>query len=729
MRLARFAGIALAAVSLHAPVAHAAGGEIGEWALCPIEPRTPVPRYGDHLVHIHADRAFLNPRGVSRLEGRVQLTRGDQTLLSDAIDFDNATQLAVSPGPLTLETPDLKINGQHGRYNFGGQTGTLDLARYHLYPAHAHGEASRIRRLGPDRTALSQATYSTCPIGHRAWQLSASDVHLDQHDDIGTARNVLIRFKGVPILYTPYLSFPLSNRRKSGLLPPVIGQTTNAGFQYQQPIYWNIAPQADATLTPEIFSSRGFGLGTQLRYLGTRSYSELNTNYLPHDRLYGGARYLFSFRQHANPTDDLSTYVDYNRVSDPNYFNDLGTTLRNVDTTFLGQGAGMSYYGGDWSLSAMGQQYQVLDPALPASAAPYAILPQVDFNARIPTPGDRLRLSLRSQWSRFERPGSVTGNRLDLMPTARLPLSGAAWFLTPAVSYRYTAYQLQNQLPGDPAAPSRSLPIASLDGGLYFERSAGAHTLQTLEPRLFYLYVPYRNQQALPVFDTTAFPLTFSQMFADNRFVGPDRVSNANQLTAALTTRFINTDTGRELMSASLGQIFYFQPQLVTLPGQPVDTARRSDYVSQLNVAIARNWWANAGINLNPTTHVVDTATFNAQYRVSQDQLINLGYQFYRQQYDQASVSLAWPITQRWQIATSLSYSPQAKRLLQAFAGIQYDTCCWAFRLLAQRYLTTLNGSYNEGISFELVLKGLGNLGTPIGTYLQRTIPDYVPPA
>ncbi|AOU98810.1 hypothetical protein BI364_13295 [Acidihalobacter yilgarnensis] len=729
MRLRPLAGIALAMAMLHAAGAWAAGGEIGEWALCPLEPRIPVPRYGDDLVHVLADRALLDPHGVSRLEGRVQLTRGDQTLLSNALNFNNDTQLAVSPGPLTLETPDMKVAGGHGHYDFGHQTGTIDLARYHLYPAHARGEAASIHRLGPARTALSQATYSTCPIGHRAWQLSASEVHLNQAAGVGTARDVLIRFKGVPILYTPYLSFPLSNHRKSGLLPPVIGQTTNAGFQYQQPIYWNIAPQADATFTPEIFSTRGFGLGTQLRYLGTRSRSELNTNYLPYDRLFGGSRYLFSFRQQASPAQNLSTYIDYSRVSDPNYFNDLGTTLRNVDTTFLGQGAGMSYYGDRWSLSTIAQQYQVLDPALPANAAPYAILPQIDFNAHLPTPADGLQISLRSQWSRFVRPGSVIGNRLDLMPTARLPLSGAAWFLTPTMSYRYTAYRLQNQIPGEPANPTRSLPIASLDGGLYFERTAGAHTLQILEPRLFYLYVPYQNQQALPIFDTTSFPLSFSQMFTDNRFVGADRVSNANQLTAAVTTRFINTDTGNELMSASIGQIFYFQPRLVTLPGQPVDTAQRSDYVSQINVAIARNWWANAGINLNPTTHTVDTATFNAQYRLSQDQLINLGYQYYRNQYDQASLSFAWPLTRHWQLATSLSYSPQDKRMLQAFAGVQYDTCCWALRLLAQRYLTTLNGSYNEGISFELVLKGLGNLGTPIGTYLQRTIPDYVPPA
>lgn len=701
----------------------------GEWDLCPIETPPTVPRYGDDLIHVLADRAFLNPRGVSRLEGHVQLTRGDQTLLSETLDFDNATQLAVSPGPLTLETPDMRLTGASGQYDLARQTGSLDLAQYRLFPAHAHGQAARIDRQGPGRTALKRATYSTCPIGRRAWQLSASEVHLDQAEDEGTARNVLIRFKGVPILYTPYLSFPLSNRRKSGLLPPMVGQSSNTGFLYRQPIYWNIAPQADATFTPEYFATRGFGLGTQLRYLSPHSRSELNTDYIPYDRQFGGARYLLSLRQQANPLPRLSTYIDYNRVSDPNYFNDFGTTLQNVDTTFLGQGAGASYGGEDWSLSAFAQRYQLLDPSLPASAAPYAILPQINLDAHLPYTPDRLQFSVQTQWARFTRPDSVIGNRLDVLPSVRLPLSGPYWFLTPQVAYRYTAYQLQNQLPGDPTTPSRSLPIASLDSGLYFERNAGAHTLQILEPRLFYLYVPYRDQQALPIFDTTVFPLTFSQLFADNRYIGADRVSNADQLTAAVTTRFVDTDTGRQLMSASLGQIFYFQPQQVALPGQPLDAAKRSDYVSQLNVAIANHWWTTAGINLNPTTHQIDTGNLVAQYRLAQNRLVNVGYQYYRGQYDQISLSLAWPLTRHWQFAGSWSYSPQTRQMLQAFAGLQYDSCCWAFRLLAQRYLTTLNGSYNEGISFELVLKGLGNLGSPIGTYLQRTIPDYVPPA
>ncbi|WP_455380978.1 LPS-assembly protein LptD [Acidihalobacter prosperus] len=711
------------------PSAIAAGNPPGEWALCPLSPRLPVPSYQDGLVHIFADHSFLSPKGISRLEGHVQLTRGNQTVWSNVLHFNNSTQIAVSPGPFTLESPDMMLLGEHGFYDFGHQTGKIILAHYHLYPTHARGQASRINRQGPSQTTLHQATYSTCPMGHRAWQLSASKVHLNQADEVGTAHNVVIRFKGIPILYTPYLTFPLSNRRKTGLLPPVIGQSSNTGFEYRQPIYWNIAPQADATFTPEIFGKRGFGLGAQFRYLTPRSHSQITTNYLPDDRVYGGARYLFSVRQRTHPVNDLSTFIDYNRVSDPNYFNDLGNTLRNLDTTSLGQSAGINYFGKDWTLSAITRHYQILDPSLAANDKPYALLPQIGFNAHAPIPTDRLQLNLHSQWSRFERPDSIVGNRLDLMPSISLPLSGPAWYLTPSVAYRYTAYRLSNQPPGISNHLTRSLPIASLNGGVYFERNIGTHTLQIVEPRFYYLYVPYRNQQALPVFDTTEFPLNFAQMFTDNRFIGPDRVSNANQITAAITTRFINADTGRDELGASLGQIFYFQPQRVTLPGYPLNTAKRSDYVSRIDMAITRNWWANASVNLTPQTHRVDTAAFNAQYRLSRHQLINVGYHFYRDQYNQATFSMAWPITRHWQIATSLSYSPQDRQMIQAFAGAQYDTCCWALRVLGQRYLTTLNGRYNEGIFFQLILKGLGNLGSRIGTYLQRTIPDYAPPA
>ena len=705
----------------------AAGLPTYDWQLCPAPARPTLPHYGDDLVHVLADKAFLKQDGVSELLGSVQITRGDQTLLSNALSFDNRTQEATSSGPLTLETPTMLIQGGSGRFNLGQRSGDLNDTRYQYYPAHAQGRAGHIERKSPSLTTLTHTTYSTCPIGHETWVLSASSLRLDQKADQGVAHNVVLRFKNVPILYTPYLSFPTSNKRKSGLLPPTIGESTNSGFEYRQPIYWNIAPQADATFTPQILTRRGVGLGAEARYLTPKSYSVLEGNYLPNDKLYGNSRWLYAFHQQATPLPGLSTHINYNRVSDNAYFNDLGNSLDVSSTTELERSADATYSTANWNLTTRVQKYQILDPTLSTSDLPYERLPQITFNGWLPDNPLGLQTTLNTDWTRFERRDSVTGSRLGATPGLRLPLTGAAWFLTPAVKYRYTSYHLQDQAPGTSATPTLSLPIASLDAGLYFERSAGTHTLQTLEPRIYYLYVPYRNQQNLPVFDTTLNDFSFSQLFSDNRFSGGDRVGDANQLSLALTTRFINADTGTEKLSASLGQILYFRPRKVTLPGDPVETQHRSDYAGQVNAALAEHWNATADMTYNPYSHVLDSAYLGAQYHLDRQRLINVGYQFRRGDVDQSDISFIWPLSPHWQAAARWNFSVRDGRVLDAFAGLQYNSCCWAARVLARRYVTSTGGKYNSGVYFELVLKGLGNLGNPIGSYLQRTIPDYAP--
>lgn len=697
------------------------------WHLCPAMKRPVLPRYGDNLVHVLADRAFLQRDGVSRLLGNVQITRGDQTLLSQALTFDNRTQEAVSPGPLTLETPQMQVKGASGNFNLGRHSGNISQTRYRYYPAHAQGRAAHIARKSQTLTTLTRATYSTCPIGHQVWVLSASRVRLDSKTEQGVAHNVVLRFKNVPILYTPYMSFPLSNKRKSGLLPPTFGDSSNSGFEYRQPIYWNIAPQADATFTPEILTRRGVGLGAEFRYLSPHSYSVLNGNYLPHDQLYGSSRWLLAFHQRAQPLPGLSTHINYNRVSDNAYFNDLGNSMDVSSTTELPRSASASYSAANWKLSTLFQKYQTLDPTLTTSQLPYALVPQITFNSWLPANALNLQGTLDTTWTRFLRQDSVSGGRLNVTPGVRLPLTGQAWFLTPALKYRYTDYNLHNQAPGSPAQPSLSVPIASLDGGLYFERMAGPNTLQTLEPRIYYLYVPYRNQQNLPVFDTTLNDFSFSQLFSDNRFSGGDRVGDANRLSLAVTTRLLNARTGAQQLSASIGQILYFSPRRVTLPGNPVATRHRSDYAGQATIALARRWNLTSDMTYNPYDHTVDTAYLGAQYHLDHQHLVNVGYQFRRGAVDQTDVSIVWPLNPHWQVAARWNYSVRDARTLDAFAGLQYDSCCWAARVLARRYVTSINGKYNNGIYFELVLKGLGNLGNSIGSYLQRTIPYYAP--
>lgn len=721
-RLGRYLLLGLAFTPLFA---QAAGFGASGWKLCPPMKQPSVPVYGDRLIHVLADQAFLKANGASNLRGNVIISRGDQSLLSNDIIYNSRSSVAVSISKVTLETPSLKIQAASGQFNLAKRTGKLNDVRYQYYPAHAQGKAREVERKDNTLTTLTDATYSTCPIGHEAWVLSASSLRLNQKADVGTARNVTLRFKGVPILYSPWLSFPLSKKRKSGLLTPLFGESSNSGFIYKQPIYWNIAPWVDATFTPQLYSKRGVAMGTQFRYLTTHSYSVVNGNYLPHDRQTNHSRWFYSMQQHTEPLPGLSTRIDYSRVSDDAYFNDLVDPLTGGTTTQLKQSFNGVYRTPYWKLGTQFLKYQILDPTLTTNELPYEKLPEITFSGQLPATPGALQASLNSRLTNFQRPDSVTGWRANITPTLRLPLSGSAWFATPTLKYYYIGYRLNNQTPGSPSAPSLNVPSFSLDSGLYFDRNVGTRWIQTLEPRAYYLYVPYRNQQNLPVFDTSLNDFSYSQLFSDNRFSGGDRVGDANQLSLALTTRLIDASTGKERLSASIGQIFYFRSRRVTLPGEPVATQRRSDYAGRLRLALAQHWEGHASATFDPYSGKFDTAYYGLQYHLDPQRLINVGYQLNRGTTNQVNVSFLWPITPRWQSASRVDYSLRERRILDAFVGLQYNSCCWAARVLARRYINTVTGTYNNGIYFELVLKGLGGLGNSIGTYIQRNIPAY----
>ncbi len=724
-----FAGISslLTGLELLAIPAHAHTPLSMNRKLCPLKPGLEVPIYPGKRIHAKANQVTLKRHGISVLTGRAQISEGNQTLLSDRIEYNQQTEEAFTPLAVTLKTPQMWLHGQRGRFNLASHIGTLAGVRYRYNPTHAQGVANRADLRGRSLTILRDATYSACPVGREAWSLAATKVRLDHKTDIGTARNVVLYFQGLPILYTPYLSFSLSRKRKSGLLPPMVGESSTSGFIYRQPIYWNIDPQADATFTPEIFGRRGVGLDTQFRYLSPHADTVTQGNYLPQDRTYGASRWLYSFNQKTNPLPGWQTHINYNRASDDNYFTDLGNQFTSANVTLLQQNAAASYQAPHWSFNARVEKYQNLNPLLGPAQVPYQLLPQLNFHGWLPAQPFGLQFSDRVQWTRFLRSDSVTGTRLIMTPEINLPLSGAYGFLTPTLRYRFIKDHLTNQSTGNSASPALGIPMFSIHGGLYFERYLRGDLIQTLEPEAYYLYAPYRNQQDLPVFDTITNIFSYSRLFADNRFAGGDRVGDANQLSLALTTRIINTDTGEERLRASIGQILYFRSRKVTLHGTPAQTAHRSDYAGRLFVNINENWNATASLAYNPYNRLFNYAYNGVQYHLSHQQLINLGYQFNRGRINQSDMSFIWPLNAHWQAAGRWDYSLQNHRTLDVFAGLEYDSCCWAVHFLARRYVTTVHGQYANAFYFELVLKGLGNLGNSIGTYLQRTIPYYAP--
>ncbi len=693
--------------------------------------QVPVPRpvpsvSGGGRIDIFARRADLVRDGLTRFSGGVIAHRGDQQLEARQTTYQQSKNQFQANGDVRYFNNGFSITATRARMNLAHDTGDLYQTRYWLPARHGRGKARRIELENRERARLHQADYTTCPPGNTDWIMRARTLTLDRSTGQGIARDMVLHFKGVPFLYLPYLRFPITDARLSGFLFPGFGITSGTGTDLRLPYYWNIAPNRDATLTPRIMSRRGLMLESQFRYRNRYNHGEIQLNYLPHDALTGRKRMLFSWQHQGAPTAGWSTNINYHYVSDAHYFNDLGSNLNTTNTVYLERRADLSYNSADWSLLTRMQGFQTL-----SGPRPYARLPQITLNYLRPQPDNQLHYLLSAEAVRFTRAGlGPVGTRFDLQPGVSLPLRANYGFLEPRLILRHTQYWLAHTQPGQRDVLTRDLPLFSIDSGLYFERDTHLGTTpmrQTLEPRLYYLYVPYRNQSALPVFDTALYTFSFARMFRDNRFSGADRVGDANQLTAALTTRMLRRADGSEWLSASLGQTFYFSHHRVTLPGALPETRGNSALVGNLSWHPSRAWRLNANVQWDPAQRRTNSGNASIQYRSGAERIINLAYHYNRTLLENADLSFIWPLGARWHAFASWQYSLRDRLTQEQLLGVQYDSCCWGLRLLSRRYLNALDGTTSRAIYLELQLRGLSSLGDHkrIGGLLERGILGY----
>jgi len=608
--------------------------------------------------------------------------------------------------------------------------GVADNVQYQLLSSRGNGMASQAIMLDQDRDKLHDVTYSTCDLHNRVWEIEAKTLTMDRDEGIGRAHDVTMRVKGVPFLWLPYMRFPIDDRRQTGFLYPSFGKRSRAGFFVSIPFYWNIAPNYDATFTPIWYADRGGMLDSQVRWLTSTSKGELNLDYMPHDKVAGRNRgYLTLVNQTALPW-DLRWNTAIARATDKAWFQDFGENLVTSRAVQLHSSSYVSGSGDWWNAGVGADWYQIVTPGIPDRAAAYRRLPRLYFNADRPIGGPGgPEWGINSEAVRFVKPEAVGGDRFDFYPYLAWPLQGAAWFLRPEVGVRYTAYNLPQPVArGDGDHPTRTTPIFDVDAGLIFERDVhlfGSDYTQTLEPRAYYLRVPYRNQDDLPLFDTRYLTFDFWQLFTTNSFSGADRQMNANNLSLALTTRFLDQN-GVEKLSAGIGQIRYFDPQRVTLRrgGKAVDYSG-SNYVANLTIALNDNWRLTTSQQWNPNTDETDVSTVGLQRRLWGDGIVNLDYRYRRDLIEQASMTAEVPVGAAWKLVGGYTYSMRDKRAIDAFAGIEWDSCCTAIRILSRHYVYDYQGNSNNAIMFEIQFKGVGSYGQHTGSFLQNAILGY----
>jgi LPS-assembly protein len=684
-------------------------------------------------IDVKADTAQSVKNEATVFTGDVEVSHGGQELKSDRATYNRLSGEITAQGNVEMRDSEVIVKSKRAEWSVVDDEGSMTDASYLLRQGHARGQAEKVLRQGKVQTDLDEATYTTCAEGNEAWVLKASHVNLDHVKQAGTARNVVIKLADIPVFYTPYISFPLSKQRKSGFLTPSIGNTEATGFDLRTPYYWNIAPEMDATITPRYMSERGLMLNGQFRYLNNKYDGTIDAGILASDDLQQEGEHLnpyfnedrkhFSWQHKSKFTSHLHTNVDYNYVSDNAYLEDFGSNLSLTSTTHLNRLLNVRYNSDNWNLSGRLQGYQTVKNV----RQPYQKLPQLRFQGALPDQATGLSYAMTAEYVDFYHDDLVTAQRFDIAPSISYPLRSAAGFVRPRIALHHTRYELDaNGTSIVNASPTRTLPVSSIDSGLFFERDmtiSNNSFIQTLEPRLFYLYIPERHQDDIPIFDSGLNTFSMGQLFSHNRFAGSDRVGDTNQLSVALTTRIINQQTGREKFHATLGQIQYFSDRKVTLKNAPAETQSDSDMVAEVVASITDEWTARGEIQWDPHADSNKLSAMSITYRGREGQLLNLSHRYRRDNLEQIDISARIPFNKQWSMVGRWYHSLHDNRTLETLAGLEYDSCCWATRIVGRDYInSSTDQERNLAIFFQIELKGLGNFGQESDSLLEKSI-------
>lgn len=734
MRAARAVALACAAMSCSAAALAQGGPAASPTAPAALrlerslgEGRAPNTRAGDAPTFGRAERISGQVDERIVFDGRAELRSEGSVLRADRVTYTPLTDLLEAAGNVRLFREGALFTGPQLSWQIDAQAGRMPDAKFSYAPRGAHGSASLLEFIEPGRTRLTDATYSSCTPEDMSWWVQAEKLDIDNTEELAVARNGRLYFKDVPIFASPYFQFPLGDRRRSGILTPSFGLNNRLGAETTVPIYWNIAPNRDVTLAPRLMSRRGVLMQSEFRYLEPTARGRLQYDILPNDRVGGERRDLLSTQHEWSNRAGLAAGLNYNRVSDDRYFSDFGTNIVVASQSILPQEAFVSYAKTYYNTALRVTKNQTLqDPLFPVTK-PYERIPQLTFNA-LDTNLAGFDVSVATEAVRFEHPTLENGTRYTINPSVAYPWLAPGWFVIPKLQWHATRYELDQNLRPNAAKRDRSLPIASLDAGLVFERDGrwlGQDVTQTLEPRLYYSYVPFREQSTLPNFDSSLADFNFAQLFSENVFVGGDRIAEANQYTLALVSRMLDPSTGAERLRAAIGQRFYNTPQRVFLPGGGgARTDPSSDVLMALSGRLSRSWITDIAVQHSTSLNEIVRATVGVRYQPRRASVLSLAYRYKLNELEQFDAAIQWPLAARWYGVARANYSTRDRDWIELLGGLEYKADCWVGRFAVQRFATTA-GTNTTQFFFAIELNGLGSVGPAPTEQLRRNIPGY----
>ncbi len=710
------------------------------WWLCPIDRSLPMrPEFSSDKLEagsteVRAESTRVVEQGLTEFSGNVELVQDGRALTADDVSYDQPEDSMTAVGQTKIWDSTLLWSGYRASFDMRNNRHRLEHGNYWLIDRQGRGSAELIRTDNVTNVSrLEDVDYTTCPAGAETWKFSASKIKLDHNEERGYATNALLKVRSVPVFWIPYISFPLSDKRKSGFLTPTIGTSNERGLDTEVPYYIDIAPNMDATVAPRWISERGLMLKGQYRYMGRRFESDFNVEYLPGDKLADQDRsYVrLEHEQHYGPDDRGHLYALLQNASDAQYFEDFGGGLAVTSQRFLDRRIQTQYFSDRYQVWGTMQAYQNIDDSIPDRFGPYRRLPNVLAQTIFPQYHLKPHFYGLADITYFDRDDSVTGARMDLQPTLSLPFIKPWAYVKPAIGLRQTNYLLTSSQQFD-SAISRSVPVFSTDAQLFLERRFAlwdTPLMQTLEPRAYYVLMPKISQSDIPIFDTGLYDFTFLQLFNENRFAGRDRVGDTNQVALAVTSRFLSLESGRELLRTSLGQIYYFRDREITLPGATIDDDSSSEFIGEVATNPVESWSARATVQWDPHENRTEKSAFSLRYAPPDGTVINAAYRLRRAVTDIEQTDLSWriPLTENLSMVGRWNYSLQSKQSLELVGGIELETCCWGIRLLSRRYIRNVEGEFDNAIFMQAEFKGLGGFGRSAASFLRKSIPGYEP--
>jgi LPS-assembly protein len=689
-----------------------------------------------------------------KAKGNAILKKGNTTIKAEVIEYDEVSEKIITTGNTNIDLESMSLRGSKLSLKLSDETGQMDDASFIFKNADKpeksvinkrgvvvtkrsydfRGDAKAIFFEGENKKRLQSSRITTCEADSDDWYIKSSNMEVNTKTDRVNASNAILEFKGLPVLYSPSIDFSLNKNRKSGFLSSTFGTTSQSGFEFRVPYYFNISPNMDATLTARYLGKRGPLADGEFRYL-TENYSGFNQlQYMNHDQSSGqDNRYYLKLDHQHKFNNGWSASYNYQKVSDDTYFSDLATMIQVTSVVNLPQRANINYAGETWKFNALTEKYQTLTNA---SNSPYQRLPQLNLSGR--KDFDSYILDFKSQWAYFDRDEKFTyglnekptGSRLSITPGISVPFTGTYGYIKPKLSANVRSYNLNNSSIGN---KDIFTPIVSMDSGMYFDRTVNLlnqNFTNTLEPRLFYVYIPYKDQSALPNFDTGLADLNMQTLFSENQYNGQDKINDANQLTASITSKFIDKN-GKERLSGILAQRYYFEDRKIF--GTELNAKKaNSDIFMGATARLANSFNLDAMFQYDPDSSKLLRSTLSSRYNPEPGKILNLSYRMIEnvsdinQDLKVFNAAGQWPLGNRFYSIARYNYDLKTSQTIEVLGGVEYDGGCWVARTIFDRISLPTNPEPNYTFFMQLELNGLGTIGSDarkLNNFLYRNVP------